>query len=74
MAQIIEAIYTNGMLKILGDLSLEEQQHVLLTIEPLDDVEAKRKAAIARFKVGVERSSFQSQGPLPSRDDLHDRA
>lgn len=74
MAQIIEAIYSNGMLKILGDLPLEDQQRVRLTVEKLDDATARREAAVARFKAGVEQMSFRSRGPLPSRDELHDRA
>jgi predicted DNA-binding antitoxin AbrB/MazE fold protein len=74
MAQVIEAIYTNGMLKVVGRLPLEEQQRVRLIIEPLDADDARRQAAVARFKAGVASSSFRSEGrPLPRRDELHDR-
>lgn len=73
MAQVIEAIYTNGMLKLAGRLPLEEQQRVRLTIEPLDAAADQREAAVARFRAGVERMGFRSQGPLPSREEQHDR-
>jgi len=73
MAQMIEAIYTNGMLKLAGSLPLEEQQRVRLTIEKLGTVVDRREAAISRFKAGVKAMGFRSLGPLPNRDELHDR-
>lgn len=74
MAQIIEAIYTNGTLKLIGSLPLADQQRVRLTVEPLDPAANQREAAIARFKAGVAKMDFHLKGPLPSRDELHDRS
>ena len=71
---MVEAIYTNGSLKLISSLPLADQQRVRVTVEPLEVVANQREAAVARFKAGVSRMGFRSQGPLPSRDELHDRA
>jgi predicted DNA-binding antitoxin AbrB/MazE fold protein len=36
MAQVTEAIFTRGVLKPVGKLSLRESQRVRITVEPLD--------------------------------------
>jgi predicted DNA-binding antitoxin AbrB/MazE fold protein len=37
MAQVTEAIFTNGVLKPLEELSLHESQRVRITVEPIDE-------------------------------------
>ena len=37
MAQVIEAIYTHGVLEPKGKLALRESQRVRLIVEPLDE-------------------------------------
>ncbi len=44
-----------------------------LPVETLDEREGDREAAIARLKAGIASMRVFSEGPLPSRDELHDR-
>lgn len=73
MTQKVEAIYTGGVLKPTRDLCLEDQQRVRLTVETIDEPAGDREAAVARLKVGIASMRFFSEGPLPSREELHDR-
>ncbi len=72
MTQITEAVYENGVLKPQGALRLHEQQHVRIIVEPIEDG-ADRPAALARLKAGIASMQFSSSGPLPDREELHDR-
>ena len=73
MTQKVEAIYTGGVLKPTRELPLKDQQRVRLTVETVDEPGRDRQAAIARLKAGIESMHFFSEGPLPSREELHDR-
>jgi predicted DNA-binding antitoxin AbrB/MazE fold protein len=74
MTQFTEAVYTNGVLKPSGELSLREAQRVRLIVEPLDDADrSDRSAALQRLRAGIEGMRFFSRERLPSRDELHDR-
>jgi predicted DNA-binding antitoxin AbrB/MazE fold protein len=74
MTQRIEAVYTEGILKPDVELPLREKQRVRLTVETIDEEPARdREAAMARLKAGIASMQFFSDGPLPSRDELHDR-
>jgi predicted DNA-binding antitoxin AbrB/MazE fold protein len=73
MTQITEAIYTHGVLKPAVDLNLREQQRVRVIVEPIEDNLAGWDAAVARLKAGIAGMQFFSNGPLPRREDLHDR-
>ncbi len=44
-----------------------------LTVETIDAPESDREAAVVRLKAGIARMRFFSEGPLPSREELHDR-
>ena len=74
MTQITEAVYTQGVLKPTIDLNLREEQRVRLTVEPIEDSLGDRDAAVARLKAGIVSMQFFSKGPLPTREDIHDRA
>jgi predicted DNA-binding antitoxin AbrB/MazE fold protein len=74
MTRITEAIYTHGVLKPAADLGLHEQQRVRVIVEPIEDRREDREAAVARLKAGIAGMQFFSNGPLPSRDELHDRS
>ena len=74
MTQITEAVYTHGILKPVADLNLWEPQRVRLMVEPIEDYAGDRDVAVARLKAGIASMQFFSNGPLPTRDDLHDRA
>jgi predicted DNA-binding antitoxin AbrB/MazE fold protein len=69
MTQKVEAIYSGGVLKPTGELSLKDKQRVRLTVETIDEPERDREAAVARLKAGIASMRFFSQGPLPSRED-----
>ena len=73
MTQITEAIYTHGVLKPAADLKLREQQRVRVIVEPIEDNLGDRDLAVARLKAGIASMRFFSNGPLPKREDLHDR-
>ena len=73
MTQKVEAVYTGGILKPTHQLSLKDQQRVRLTVETIDEPERDREAAIARLKAGIASMRFFSEGPNPSREELHGR-
>lgn len=78
MTRITEAIYTHGVLKPTADLELREQQRVRVIVEPIEECGEQRAedraAAVARLKAGIASMNFFSNGRLPTRDELHDRA
>ena len=74
MVRVTEAIYTSGVLKPLGDLSLREAQRVRLIVEPLEEPRLDRTAALNQLREGIEQMQFYSSERLPSRDELHDRS
>jgi predicted DNA-binding antitoxin AbrB/MazE fold protein len=73
MTQTIEAIYTDGVLKPTAELILRDNQRVRLTVETINEPNTDREAAVARLKAGIASMRFFSEGPLPSREELHDR-
>lgn len=72
-SQVTDAIYIGGVLKPLGDVSLHESERVRLIIERAEPVESDRQLAFDRLRAGIEQMNFFLSGPLPSRDELHDR-
>ena len=72
-SQVTEAIYTGGVLKPLGDVSLRESERVRLIIERTEQAESDRQRALDRLRAGIETMQFFLSGSLPSRDELHDR-
>jgi predicted DNA-binding antitoxin AbrB/MazE fold protein len=73
MTQTLEAIYSGGVLKPTVELQLRENQRVRLTVETIDEFGVDREAAVARLKDGIASLRFFSEGPLPGREELHDR-
>jgi predicted DNA-binding antitoxin AbrB/MazE fold protein len=74
MTQITEAVYSDGVLKLVDKVELRDSQRVRLIIEPLDDSgEGNRSAALKRLLAGIESMEFSSSGRLPTREELHDR-
>ena len=75
MPQTTEAIFSKGVLRPLSDLGLREAQRVRIIVEPLgEDRPPGREAALDRLRQGIQAMKFVSQGPLPGRDELHDRS
>ena len=73
MTQTIEAIYSDGVLKPTAELPFRDNQRVRLTVETIDETTKDREAAVTRLKAGIASMRFFSEGPLPSREELHDR-
>ena len=74
MTQRVEAIYSGGVLKPTRELPFRDQQRVRLTVETIDESAGDRVAAIARLKAGIASMHFFSEGPLPGREERHNRA
>ena len=75
MVHVTEAVFSQGVLKPVDALRLREQQRVRLIIEPVDGgQDFDRAAALNLLRAGIASMSFSSSGPLPTRDQLHDRA
>ena len=68
------AVYSDGVLKPTRALSLRDQQRIRLLVEPIDEGAGDRHAALGRLRAGIARMQFFSKGPLPTREELHDRA
>ncbi len=74
MTKVIEAIYSNGLLHPVETLELPDQQRVRLTIEPIEaGLDMDREAALKQLIEGLKGSKLRLNGPLPTRDELHDR-
>jgi predicted DNA-binding antitoxin AbrB/MazE fold protein len=69
----VDAIHTAGVLKPTRDLPLRENQRVRLIVQPIEEPEQNRTAAIARVKAGIATMDFFSDGPLPTREQRHHR-
>lgn len=75
MTKVIEAVYSNGLLKPVDALELPEQQRVRLIVQTIDGVSpADRQAALRRLTAGIDAGDFSLHRALPTRDELHDRA
>ncbi len=74
MTRVTEAVFSKGVLKPAEDLGLHEQQRVRLIVESVDEKPQDRAAAVARLKAGIAKMQFFSHGPLPTREELHDRS
>ncbi len=75
MPQFAEAVYSRGVLKPTVPLQLAESQRVRLIIEPISErLPRQRSEALERLRRGIQGMNFRSQGRLPTRQELHDRA
>ena len=74
MTKVIEAIYANGSFQPIESLDLPEQQRVRLTIEPIEArSDEDRRKTRERLIERLTKSTFAYGGPLPTRDELHER-
>jgi predicted DNA-binding antitoxin AbrB/MazE fold protein len=71
--QVTDAVYSGGVLKPLGDVHLHEAELVRLTIQRREHSKDSRQAALEKLRAGIASMGFSLRGPLPSRDELHDR-
>lgn len=73
MVRVIEAIYTNGVLKPTEPLVLREQERVRVTIESVGGAAANREEALRALRAGFDQLKLRINGRLPSREELHER-
>jgi predicted DNA-binding antitoxin AbrB/MazE fold protein len=74
MTRVTDAVYLNGVLKPLSELTLREAQRVRLTVESIEDQDCHdRTAALERLLAGIQEMEFRLTGRFPTRDELHDR-
>ena len=74
MTHVVEAIYSNGSFQPTEALDLPEQLRVRLIVQPVDEARPQDpEAAFQRLLAGIEQMGLRLRGPLPSRDELHDR-
>ena len=72
-SQVTDTIYSGGVLKPLGDVSLHESERGRLIIARIEQSESDRQLALERLRAGIDQMQFFLSGPPPSRDELHDR-
>ena len=72
-SQVTEAIYSGGVLKLPGKVSLHESGRVQLIIERSVPRPQARHLALELLRAGIAEMPFTLSGPLPGRDELHDR-
>lgn len=73
-AQSTEAVFSDGVLKPVERLDLQENERVRVVVQPLNrPSDEARQAAFAELLAGIERMNFRSTQPYPSRDVLHER-
>ena len=74
MTKVIEAIYAKGSFQPVEELDLAEQQRVRLIVQLIPgDQQRAREEAFRRLRERIARSKFSYGGPMPSRDELHER-
>ena len=74
MVRITEAIFANGVLRPMENLNLREEERVRLIVEPIDGgADGDRLAALERVLKGQAQMHFRSNGPYPTREELHER-
>ncbi len=74
MTKVIEAIYSNGLLRPVETLDLPEEQRVRLIVQVIPHNKRRaRREAFKRLRERIARSRFSYGGPLPTRDELHER-
>lgn len=72
--QFTDAIFADGVLRPLSDISLRENEQVrLLVTRSQTATDDERRAALLRLFRRMDAMSFRSSGPYPMRDELHDR-
>lgn len=70
----VDAIYEDGMLKPDQALDLPNRQRVHLIVQPVGvPHNGDRREARRRLIERLRRSSLSFGGPMPNREELHER-
>ncbi|HJT76213.1 MAG TPA: hypothetical protein VJ739_03340 [Gemmataceae bacterium] len=71
--KIQTAVETDGELHLTGLPCRKGNRVEVIVLITDETTEAEREAALQRFLAGARASTFKSEGPYPSRDELHER-
>jgi hypothetical protein len=66
-------IETDGELHLKGLPCKKHDQVEVIILIPDTRTEMERQAALERFLARAKASTFRSEGPYPTRDELHER-
>ena len=66
-------VETDGELHLKGLPCRKGNRVEVIVLITDDTTEADREKALQRFLAGAQASTFKSEGPYPSRDELHKR-
>jgi hypothetical protein len=67
-------IETDGELHLTGLPCRKGNQVEVIVLITDERTEADRKEALERFMASARASTFKSEGPYPTRDELHERS
>jgi hypothetical protein len=79
LSKVMQAVKVETFVQTDGDLHLQglpcrQGNRVEVIVLITDEAtEADREAALERFMARARASTFKSEGPYPSRDELHER-
>jgi hypothetical protein len=68
------AVETDGELHLTGLPCRKGNRVEVIVLITDESTEAEREAALQRFLAGARSSTFRSEGPYPTRDELHERS
>jgi hypothetical protein len=66
-------VETDGELHLTGLPCRKGNRVEVIVLITDDKTEAEREEALQQFLAGACASTFKSEGPYPSRDELHER-
>lgn len=74
MTQITNATFEDGVLRPEQDLHLRPNERVRIIVQQLNDLSPEARAqAVKDLFALLDRIGFKSEGPYPTRDELHER-
>lgn len=71
--KIQSSIEKDGELHLTGIPCRKGNQVEVIVLVTDERTEADREAALQQFLAGAKASTFRSEGPYPTRDELHER-
>ncbi len=71
--KIETAVETDGELHLTGLPCRKGNRVEVIVLVTDETTEAEREEALKRFQARADASRFRSEGPYPTRDELHER-
>ena len=72
--KIQSVVETDGELHLTGLPCRKGNRLEVIVLITDEKTEAEREEALQRFMAGARASTFKSEGPYPTRDELHERS